>query len=503
MSNSEYNSESIPEEFKKYIIYKYGSFAIKAKLTNHIRTFGRFSSQDVACAATKLLIDHDWDIRDVSKEPLSEYGNYYYVFKVMNNSLIFDSKFELFEKAVEYLEINYKCNDFHNDVFSIKSKKNGYKDRFKSLKIDSSIDSSNDKFDDDYIFKKKDKFIVKKFKSKDSFIFGEFDSYDVARVARKILLDSNWKLNNHHEISFFNNVYWIFDVDGDKLLFKGKSELYEDALDMISPPKMKQNRRPLDIIIENYEEVIKRKKDRKKKQKPKKDLNIKNNVKISRIWDIPFKKIEQNGIPNRIFIQNCDKSENKFFTLDFNFLMGGIQFVVNGVEVNWQKRYDVTIKDFPEFKLIIKILENNNWDLSKIKNSSSIYFYNHFYYKIQVIKDNTIIFDTFLSYALAEKAHLKCIKIHKIHDIICPEDIDKVGDYYELVKFKEGKVYKVNRLKSLEEIKAIRDILMHSNWDFDIFYKYDLFYLNGIYWELCLYGNVVSLIGKFESITIK
>ena len=77
MSNSEYNSECIPEEFKKYIIYKYGSFAIKAKLTNHITTFGRFSSQDVACAATKLLIDHDWDIRDVSKEPLSEYGNYY------------------------------------------------------------------------------------------------------------------------------------------------------------------------------------------------------------------------------------------------------------------------------------------------------------------------------------------------------------------------------------------------------------------------------------------
>jgi hypothetical protein len=55
-------------------------------------------------------------------------------------------------------------------------------------------------------------------------------------------------------------------------------------------------------------------------------------------------------------------------------------------------------------------------------------------------------------------------------------------------------------LKSLEEIKAIRDILMHANWNFSIFDNYDLFYLNGFYWELGHENNVIYFINKYELI---
>jgi len=61
-------------------------------------------------------------------------------------------------------------------------------------------------------------------------------------------------------------------------------------------------------------------------------------------------------------------------------------------------------------------------------------------------------------------------------------------------------VYKTFRLKSLEEIKAIRDILINSNWDFSIFDKYTLFYWNGFYWELTCRNNVIYLKNKYELI---
>ena len=78
--------------------------------------------------------------------------------------------------------------------------------------------------------------------------------------------------------------------------------------------------------------------------------------------------------------------------------------------------------------------------------------------------------------------------------------IDKVGNKYEFVKIQNGNAYITNSLKSLEEVKAIRDILIHSNWDFSIFDKYDLFYLNGFYWEIICTNHIIYLIEKYELI---
>ena len=78
------------------------------------------------------------------------------------------------------------------------------------------MESSNNVVDD-YIFEEKGKFIVKKFKSKNSIIFGKFNSCDVARAARKILLDSNWELNNDHEISFYDVYKAVESLEDDTL----------------------------------------------------------------------------------------------------------------------------------------------------------------------------------------------------------------------------------------------------------------------------------------------
>ena len=72
---------------------------------------------------TKLLIKHDWDMEAVSYDLVSGYLNNYYVFKLMNNSLIFDSKFESYEEAVDYLEINSRCNEYNNDILQKKKRK--------------------------------------------------------------------------------------------------------------------------------------------------------------------------------------------------------------------------------------------------------------------------------------------------------------------------------------------------------------------------------------------
>lgn len=499
MSYNRFDLHSIPKEFNRYIFYKNGFFTVRNDRNSIFITFGRFSSKDVACAAAKLLIKYDWNILKIENDLVSEYKNTFYVFKNVDNTLIFDLKFESYDDAVEYSEINARCNDYHNDIFRNQSKKKGYKDKYKSPKMESSNNVV-----DDYIFEEKGKFIVKKFKSKNSIIFGKFNSCDVARAARKILLDSNWELNNDHEISFYDDSYWVFEVYENKLLFKGKSESYEDALDIINPPEIVSDKKYSDSIYENPERIIKRKEGMGEKSKPNVNLKINNNGEVIKIWHPPDKKMVQKDIPKRIFVQNCSNEGNKFFILYFDNLMGKIQCSVNSVDGNWQKKYNFDVKDFPEFKLIIRILKTNGWDMSKIKSSSSIYFYKGRYYKIQIIKDNTFIFDMFSSYASAERSRLRCNKIRKIpFKNNCPADIDKIGDYYELVKFMNGKVYKVNGLKSLEKIKSIRDILLYSNWDFDIFYDCDLFYLNGLYWKFNRQGNVINLVDNFESIPMK
>ena len=114
--------------------------------------------------------------------------------------------------------------------------------------------------------------------------------------------------------------------------------------------------------------------------------------------------------------------------------------------------------------------------------------------------DNKIVFAKYGSYEAAES---KLLNYNK--SPIIPIDynllgIDKFANYYEFFKFQNGKVFKIAKLKSLEEIKAIRDILIHSNWDIRIFKKYDVFYLNGIYWKLSYRYNSIKLEGKFELI---
>ena len=69
-----------------------------------------------------------------------------------------------------------------------------------------------------------------------------------------------------------------------------------------------------------------------------------------------------------------------------------------------------------------------------------------------------------------------------------------------MVKFKDGEMFKVTSLKSLEEIKAIRDILMSIDWNVRILKENDLFYLNGIYWELEYSNHLIRLIDKYGSV---
>ena len=187
------------EELKRYIYRSQGSFAVKNDANEILITFGRFKYEYIACAAVKLLIKYDWNILQVNEDPIIEYENEFFVFKVMNNSLIFDSKFDSFESAVEYYEINYRCNDYHNDIFKNSSKRNGYKERWSF-----SDKREEEVIDERYIFEKSGKFLVKRSKQKGNFVFGKFDSFEVAKAARKVLLDYNWKLpDDNFQISFF------------------------------------------------------------------------------------------------------------------------------------------------------------------------------------------------------------------------------------------------------------------------------------------------------------
>ena len=115
MSYNRFDSYNIPEEFKRYVFFNHGSYAVKNDRNSILITFGRFSSKDVACAAAKLLIKYDWNIRKIGNDLVSEYQNNFYVFKEVNSTLFFDLKFKSYDEAVEHSEINARCTDFHND----------------------------------------------------------------------------------------------------------------------------------------------------------------------------------------------------------------------------------------------------------------------------------------------------------------------------------------------------------------------------------------------------
>lgn len=179
---------------------------------------------------------------------------------------------------------------------------------------------------------------------------------------------------------------------------------------------------------------------------------------------------------------------------------GEIECIVNDEEINWDMRKHLKFKNFPESELIFDVLERNDWDINRINLSSSIHFFDNEFYKIRTFNDDMIIFNTFKSYKSAEKSPI-FYKAEVIRNVK-PPDIDKVGRKYEMVKFKDGEMFKVTPLKSLEEIKAIRDILMSIDWNVRIVKEHDLFYLNGIYWELVYSNHMIRLIDKYGSINV-
>ena len=219
------NYDEIPDELIEYVEVKNTGYFVKKNTGSGSTTFGIFKSLKEACAAAYIMQKNNWKINDIGFDRIVNYSGEFWVFKVEKNKLVFDNKFDEYEGAIEYIEINSRNNDDHNDIFHNSLKKNGYKERWKFSQID---DDSTVK--DKNIFEEKDQFIVKK-SYRDRIILGEFNSYEEASAAKKLLIDSKWNIKNKHEITFYNDYYWAFEVDEGILNFKGKSQSYEDALD--------------------------------------------------------------------------------------------------------------------------------------------------------------------------------------------------------------------------------------------------------------------------------
>ena len=503
--------DEIPDELLEYVEVKINGYFVKKGSVDGVTTFGKFNSLKEACAAACILYKNNWKLSDVVGNPIVNYGGKFWVFKVEKNKLVLDNKFDDFESAVEFMEINSRCNDYHNDIFRNSIKKKGYQ---KSYESSNEVNNSpNDK--NEYIFNVSGKFLLKKSKSGNSLCYGEFDSLDEAIVARKILLDFNWNVTNEYEISFYNNYYWVFEVSDGFLIFKAKFQSYEDALDIICQPSFKNESENIYIksIDENFDKFQLFKQSKSKPHPTKsfkskfrkipdnKSFNkIKTKVNKSKVWkpsistDLGIKHV-------KIIVKQQNKNSEKTFVLDFDIMGSNITCKVNDENIMWEKRYNHDFKKFPEMPLIIKIMEINRFDLSRLKYSSSIYYYSFSYYKIHLLDKNTLVFDKFDTYSDAENNSIEFNGIPlKRFDSRCPSDIDQVRGVYEMVKFHNGAVFQISIQKSLEEIKAVRDILILSNWNFKIFKKYDLFYLNGLYWEIAMFNNVIYLFDKYESV---
>ena len=277
MSKYSYGEE-IPTELRGFIFYHGHFYEVKNDRNMVMLTFGKFSSLDVACAAAWLMIKYDWNIRKVKEDSIYEFNDKFYVFNVVDNQLIYDSKFDSFENAVEFFEINDRCNDYHNDIFKGSlNKKNGLKDDYIQSELVDELET-----DANHIFQRNDKFIVKKSKRIDSLVFGEFNSFKEAQAARKLLEDSNWWISDGTEITFFDNYYWVFEIDYGTINYLGKSDSYEDAFDIMNPPAVKnKSKNDLDSRIEKYYE-------RKRKQKKKVKRAVAKKDTMSSTWLISY-----------------------------------------------------------------------------------------------------------------------------------------------------------------------------------------------------------------------
>lgn len=534
MSQIESDLNNIPEEFKKYIFYNFGSFAVKNDKNKVLITFGRFSSQDVACAAVNLLIKYDWDIVSVFDNPISNYLDTFYVFKVMNSHLIFDSKFNSYEKAVEYLEINSKCNDFHNDILHKKKRKS----RFKEMK-------SSESFEDKKIpniFSKEDNFIVKyNPRGKE---YGIFNSLDQAIVAKNILVEHNWNIPDSIEIKFYNSYYWVFRADCNILFFIDKFESYEDALDCLdsnkTPSIKKDNNQKvfgsyIKKIDENYIKGIKNDTyvteiNFKKSIVAKSTINLKhnnkslleNNTSENRVtsgkkrnkknftkerWNVA---IGEEVFRENIKIKQMEEIDENIVSLNIENLkpeLHIVKFQNNALKDYYsiffsegKMEFSENILEFTEFKYIWKLLNFYNWDIEKIKFLSSIHYFNDFYYIIKVFDNKLVVSGEFDSYSEAEENIDFLQNYYSDYSNSSQFDnIEKFGNYYSFSEDHHGRTFEIELIKSLENVKAIIDIFNYFNWDVAVFKEYNFFYYHGLYWEIKYFFYYIKLLGRFNS----
>lgn len=518
MAKNNYDSKNIPEEFKKYISYNFGSFSVKNDKNGVLITFGRFKSEDIACAAAGLLIKYDWNIFDVANDPLYDYLGEFWVFKVINNNLIFDRKFNSFEQAVEYMEINSKCDNYHNDIFSKKKRKSKY-----SNTINNQVKDNND-VDIPNIYSKGNSFVVKyKFHGKE---YGKFSSIDEAIVAKNLLIENNWKFSNSTEIKFYNSYYWVFKIESNVLFFIDKFESYEDALDCLdlfkgsaSINKINKDNSKESIIdseiksndllhvdLENNtskssnNQLINKKKPKYKKKKIKKQkINksdypefipkvkhklTRDNIKIKKIEEVNGDNFQLDIKPAFHIIQFQDNSLIDYYSI----------FFLNSDEI----KFSSNIQKLKEIKYILKLLNVYGWNLNKINNSSSIHYIDDGYYIIKSFNGKLIISGSFHSYSEAEE-NIEFLYYYYSSNKLIPKDIEKHGDYYKYIGEHNGKSFEISYQKSLETLKSILDIFEYYNWNPFEFEDYNIYYYHGIYWEIDFFNYYIKLKGRFYS----
>ena len=503
-------------------------------------TFGRFRSCDIACAAANLLISHDWDMAYVKDDPIGSFGGEYWVFKIINNKLIFDSKFNSSESAVEYLEINSRCNDYHNNVLNKKKRKPKYADvEIDSVVVDRQIPN---------IHVKNDKYVVK-FKPSGK-VYGEFNSIDEAIAAKQLLIKNNWKISDSTVIEFHKSFYWVFTIDYNVLSFIDKFESYEDALDCIDSLNVYSHnqsntqsvfgghiRKIDDEYIENIKNddyfiennFIKSNIDESRlnsrfvkpkelkfddvNNKPPKSSKFPKRRASSMYYDSKdVELIRKEVIRENIAIKEIDADIDESLNDKFQNLkspLNIIKFEDNTLvdyytishSSDGEVEFSYNLYEFKEFPYILKLLNLINLDLNQLKFVSSIHYFNDAYHIIKVFDDKLIISSEFESYSEAEDniQFLYGYYSKSLKDENYPHDIEHYGKIFSLTESHNGHTFEFMGFNSLEELKAVIDIYNYNNWDSRVFKKYDLFYYNGMYWDIGHFYYNVKLSGRFYS----
>ena len=513
-----FDFRNVSNELIEYIEVKNNVYYVKKRSKNNITTFGKFNSMKEACAATCILLKNKWKLKEVANNPLVNYGDEFWVFDINDGKLVFDKKFSDFELAVEYVEINDRYNDYHNDILSDNRKR-------KHRLWASDNEFYEEELNDEFIHKKWGKFVIEMPFKRGNFQYAEFDTLEEAKVAKNLLVDNNWNIDNEFEMIFYNNSYWIFKFAEGALIYLNKLESFEDAFDFIESVKegywnkgddpkynedVSQNYgSKMDLSKTKNNHIAKRptnvfKSNKRVKSKKLSVLKFSYNYREDKgqsknIWEPKLKK-PLTGLQIKINVVRGGANVKKLdVDITFAFYKDYYGVTVEGYGLN--SLDDYSIDKFPEFPLIVKVFEINNWSLLNIKLSSAIYYFNSRYYKIRVLDNNKLIFQEFESYYLAENMVVTYNKMQFDKDSFhCPLDVVKKGKNYDLVKINKGKVLRVHSLESLEEMKAIHTILVNENWDFNIFDEYEYFYLNGLYWLFECNGHELKLIGKLESV---